>query len=195
MRYSVIVLAGVLALSQAAFAQDTKTAKSADGAVRASGGELVTRATIVELDKVRRTAVLKGPRGQLTQVDVPESVKNFNEVRVGDELVLRYAAAIATKLEPVATNHGIRERVESSVDAAAPAGALPGSGAARTVEVLAVVQSIDRKARTATLRGISRTVTVKIPDDMDVSKMKAGSEVRAVFTEAAVLSVERVAKK
>ncbi|MEJ8846339.1 hypothetical protein [Variovorax rhizosphaerae] len=194
MRYSVIVLAGVLALSQAAFAQDTKPAKSAEE-IRATGGELVTRATVIELDKARRIAVLKGPDGTLSSFEVPESVKNFDQVRVGDQLVLRYVAAVATQLEPVAKNNGIRERIETTAEAKAPAGGLPGSGAARTVEVLAVVQSIDRKARTAKLRGVSRTVTVKIPDDMDVSKMKAGSEVRAVFTEAAVLSVERVAKK
>jgi len=195
MRYSVIVLAGALALSNAAFAQDTKAAKSADGSVRATAGELVVSATVVELDKVHRTAVLKGPKGKLTRVDVPDTVKNFDEVQVGDQLVLRYVAALASKLEPVADNSGIRERVETTGGATAPAGSLPGTAAMRTVEVLATVQSIDLKARTAQLRGISRTVTVKIPDDLDVSKVKAGSQVRAVFTEAAVLSVERVAKK
>jgi len=193
MRFFAIVLACTLSLSQAALAKDAS--KPANAGIGVAGGELAIRATVVELDKVHRTAVLKGPKGKLTRVDVPDTVKNFDEVQVGDQLVLRYVAALASKLEPVADNSGIRERVETTGGATAPAGSLPGTAAMRTVEVLATVQSIDLKARTAQLRGISRTVTVKIPDDLDVSKVKAGSQVRAVFTEAAVLSVERVAKK
>jgi hypothetical protein len=193
MRFSTIVLACTLALSSSAFA--ATTTKSASDGVGMAGGQVEVRATVVELDKAHRTLVLKGPKGKIVTLDVPDTVKNFDEVRVGDQLVLRYAAAVAVKLEPVASSDGIRERVETSSGGTAAAGSMPAVGAARTVEVLAVVQAIDRKAGTATLRGVSRTETVKIPEGMDTSKLKVGSEVRAVLTEAAVLSVERAPKK
>ena len=63
------------------------------------------------------------------------------------------------------------------------------------VLVLAVIQSVDRKARTVTLRGATRTLTVGVPESIDVAKLKVGDDVRAVFVEAAVLSVERASAK
>jgi hypothetical protein len=193
MRYFAIVLACVLSLSQAAFGKDA--AKPASGGIGVSGNEFSVRATVVELDKAHRSLVLKGPQGKVVTLSVPAEVKNFDEIHVGDQLVLRYAAAVAAMLEPVAHSNGIRERVESSSGGSAPAGSLPAVGASNTVEVLAVVQAFDRKAGTVTLRGVSRTVTVRIPAGMDTSKLKVGSEVRAVIEEAAVLSIERAAKK
>jgi hypothetical protein len=193
MRHFAIALFCALSLSQAALAKDPP--KPASAGVGVAGGELEVRATVVELDKAHRTLVLKGPKGKVVTLSVPAEVKNFDEIRVGDQLVLRYAAAVAAKLEPVAHSDGIRERVETAGGGTAPAGSMPAVGASNTVEVLAVVQAFDRKAGTVTLRGVSRTVTVRIPDGMDTSKLKVGSEVRALITEAAVLSVERPAKK
>ena len=148
------------------------------------------RAKVVELDIARRTATLLGPRGQLVAVDVPAEVKNFDQVKVGDELVVRYLTAVAARIEP-ASKSGIRERVESSGGGTAAAGAMPGAAQGRTVEVLAVIQSLDRKAGTATLRGPRRTVTLAVPEGVDITKLKVGNEVRVVFVEAVVLSVER----
>ncbi len=182
-----------LALPAAALAQApvVTTATAQAPTMRAAGGEIEVRAKVVELDLARRTATLRGPKGKLVSVDVPASVKNFDQVRVGDDLVVRYVTAVAAKLEP-ASKSGIRERVESSTAASAAAGGLPGAGSVSTVEVLAVIQGLDRKARQATLRGVKRTVTVDVPASVDISKLKVGDEVRAVFVEAAVLSVERL---
>ena len=187
-----VVLALVSALPVAALAQSAAvgaaTAKAPN--VRMAGSEVEVRAKVVELDMARRLATLRGPKGNLVQVDVPADVKNFDQVRVGDELVVRYVTAIAAKLEP-ASKSGIRERVETTAAASAASGALPGTAAGRTVEVLATIQSLDRKAGTATLRGVKRTVTLKVPEGVDITRLKVGDEVRAVFVEAAVLSVER----
>jgi hypothetical protein len=191
-RLSNIVIAAALTLPLAAVAQvSVTTASSVEAGIRAKGGEIEVRATVVELDKVARTAVLKGPRGDFTTVNVPAEVKNFDQVSVGDVLVIRYVTAIAATLEPV-SNKGIRERVESSGVSAADAGAMPGAIAGRKVEILAQIKAIDTKAGTVTLRGATRSVTIGIPANMDVSKLKVGGEVRAVYVEALVMNVERV---
>jgi hypothetical protein len=185
-----------LCLPGAAWAQS-----AAVGGVAAQGpgaalkaGEVEIRAKVVELDKARRLATLKGPKGNIVSVEVPAEVKNFDQINLGDDVVIRYAAALALRLEP-ASKSGIRERVESSSAATAASGAMPGTAAQRTVEVLVVVQALDRKARTATLRGAKRTAVVHLPEGVDVSKIKVGDEVRAVMVEALVLNVERVAAK
>jgi hypothetical protein len=189
-----LVLACVVVVSEVAIAQSasvsTVTAK-APGA-RLVGAEVSVRARVVELDRARRLATLKGPKGNVVTLEVPAEVKNFDQVRVGDELVVRYVEAIAARIEP-ASRSGIRERVESAGVATAAAGATPGVAMDRTVEVVAVILALDSKAGTATLRGAKRTVTVKVPDGVDIRKLKVGDEVHAVMVEAVVLNVERVA--
>jgi hypothetical protein len=192
-------LAAALALSlpMLATAQSATVAAAAASApgARAAGAAIVVRARIVELDKVGRVVTLKGPKGNIVTVAIPPEVKNLDKVNVGDNVVIRYLTGMAVKLEPTANKSGIRERIESTQDMKAPAGGMPGIAEVRTVEVLAIVQSIDRKAKQATLRGAKRIITIDVPDNIDLSKVKVGDEVRAVFTEAAVVSVEPAAKK
>jgi hypothetical protein len=192
-----LLLSLALALPGAAFAQSaTVTAGGGTiGNTRVDGGELTVRARVVEVDAANRTATLRGPSGNVVTVAVPTDVANFDNVRAGDMLSIRYRMAVAATLEPAGSRSGIRERVESAATTVAPKGSTPGTAGVRTVEVLASVTALDRKARTATLRGVHRTVKVAVPADVDLSRIKVGDEVRAVFTEAAVLAVERPAPK
>jgi hypothetical protein len=190
-RLTKIVLACALAFPLASIAQvSATTTTAAASGMRVKSGEIEVRAKIVELDVANRVATLKGTKGKLVTVNVPADLKNFAQVRVGDEVVIRYMAAVAAKLEP-ASNNGIRERIESETMENAPAGGLPGAVSGRKVEILATLKSLDTKAGTATLRGATRTFTIAIPEGMDVSKVKVGSEVRAVFIEAVMVNVER----
>lgn len=184
-----------LALPLAATAQVAAVgmAASAPGA-RLKAGEVTVRATVVEVDQASRTATLRGPKGQMQTLTVPPEVKNFEQVRAGDELVVRFMAAVAARLEKVEST-GIRQRIESSSSAVAASGALPGMAAGRTVEVLAVLRALDKKTGVVTLRGATRTFSLVVPDSIDISKLKVGDEVRAVFTEAIAINVERPAAK
>ncbi|MBT9492075.1 MAG: hypothetical protein IV107_06935 [Paucibacter sp.] len=184
-----------LALPLAATAQVAAVGMSASApGARLKAGEVMVRAKLVEVDQVNRTATLRGPKGEVQTISVPAEVKNFEQVRVGDELVVRYAAAVAAKLEKVETT-GIRQRIESSSSAVSASGALPGMAAGRTVEVLAVLKALDKKNRVATLRGATRTFSLFVPEGIDISKLKVGDEVHAAFTEAIAINVERPAAK
>jgi hypothetical protein len=72
---------------------------------------------------------------------------------------------------------------------------MPGGAAARTVEVLATVEAVNRKDRTVTLRGVRRTAVVMAPEGIDIARVKVGDQVRAVFAESTIINVERAAKK
>lgn len=195
-RTAALITACALALPAAAFAQGASAVVAAG---QTASGERVgmeaieVRARVVELDVANRIATLRGPRGNVVTVHVPAEAKGFDRIRLGDMVVLKYAMALVSKIEPAAKSDGIRERIESSAASATPAGAAPGVAAVRTVEVLATVTDLDRKARTATLRGVHRTVKVAVPADVDMAKIKQGDEVHAVFREAIVLAVEPVA--
>lgn len=193
----VLLGASAMLLPAAGFAQGVTTTavegKATDGRMKA--GEIEIRAKIVELDLKNRVAVLRGPKGNIVMVDIPADVKGLEQVRVGDDLVFRYAAAVVAKLEKVSRTGGIREKTEKTEQVNAPAGALPGRAGARTVEVLAKVTAINAKARTVTLRGATRTATLDVPQDVDIKGLKVGDEVRATVIEAAVLNVERPTAK
>jgi hypothetical protein len=161
--------------------------------MRGGAAEIELRARIVEIDKADRTVTLRGPKGNVVTVDVPPSVKNFAQMSVGDDVVVRHLAAVVAVLEPMAKRTGIRERIETTEVAKAPAGGMPGYAEMRTVEVLAIIQSLDRKKNQVTLRGAKRTVTVDVPASVDIKKLKVDDEVRVVFTEATVISVESAA--
>jgi hypothetical protein len=184
------LLAPVTVMAQGATA--TEVAVAGPG-VRGVASEVEIRAKVVALDMARRTASLKGPKGNVVTVNVPTEVRNFDQVRVGDELSVRYATAVAAKLERVAKS-GIRERVETADAARAEQGDKPGVAIGRTVEILAEVQSIDKKNNQVVLRGAERTVAMVVPPSVDIKALKVGDEVRALFIEAAVVTVEKVAK-
>ena len=56
-------------------------------------------ATAEAIDYAKRTVTLKGPRGNSVTYAVDESVTNFKNVKVGDELVLRVTEATAIVVE------------------------------------------------------------------------------------------------
>jgi hypothetical protein len=192
-----VILAGAIALSlspmvSAQSAEGVAMAASAPG-MRGGAAEIEIRARIVEIDKADRKVMLRGPKGNIVTVDVPASVKNFDQMSVGDDVVVRHLAAVVAVLEPMAKRTGIRERIEATETAQAPAGGMPGAAQTRTVEILAIIQSLDRKKNQVTLRGAKRTVTVDVPPSVDIKKLKVDDEVRVVFTEATVISVQSAA--
>lgn len=187
-----VVLACAWAMVMPAWAQSasvTDVAVAGQG-VRGAGSEVEIRAKVVALDMAQRRASLKGPKGNVVTVNVPAEVRNFDQVRVGDELLVRYATAVAAKLERV-TKSGIRERVETSEAARAEQGDKPGLALGRTVEILAEIQSIDKKRRHVVLRGAERIVAMHVPSSIDIQNLKTGDEVRALFLEAAMVTVEK----
>jgi hypothetical protein len=180
----------VLLVCGTTIAQEVIQSSASSPGMRMQSAEVSVRAKVVELDMARRTVTLRSTQGEIVTIEVPDSVKNFDQTRLGDTLVVRYRAAVLARLEP-ASSHAVRERIESLAVASAPKGALPGAAATRTVTVLAVVTAIDKKAGTVTLRGAKRTVTAQATDDVDITRIKVGEEVRAAFVESLVLNVER----
>lgn len=188
-----IVLACALVVSAPVFARSVAVTDMAMTGqdVRGAGREVEIRAKVVALDMVHRMVSLQGVKGHVVTLNVPAHVRNFDQVHVGDELSVRYATAVAAKLERVASS-GIRERVETTQARRAELGDKPGVLLQRTVEILAEIQSIDLANNQVILRGAERTVAVVVPPSVDIHALKVGDEVRAWFIEAAVIHVERV---
>jgi hypothetical protein len=56
-------------------------------------------AKIETVNHKKRTVTLKGPEGQLKTLKVGSNVKNFKELKKGDEVVVRFTEALAVTVE------------------------------------------------------------------------------------------------
>lgn len=151
-------------------------------------------AQVVGIDKTSRTLTMKGPKGEAFDLVAGAEVKNFDQIKVGDAVVARFAQALTLELRKTkgaAGDLAVREGV-----AAAKPGERPAVVGAREVTAIAEVIGVDPKASTITLkgpRGNVVTLDVLNPDQFKV--VKKGDQVEATYTEAMALSVEPAKKK
>jgi hypothetical protein len=191
-----------LALIAAAFAATTFAQKpeAAGGVVVLSepGRAAVVReaeisAEVVAIDKATRTVTLKGPEGNVVDVVAGNEVKNFDQIKLGDFVVARYAQALTLELRKTKVKAGdvaVRE------DAArAKSGERPAVAGAREVTAIADVIGVDAKKSTITLKGPrGNVVTLAVQNPDQFKLVKKGDQVEVTYTEALALSVEPAPK-
>lgn len=176
--------AAMLAAAQPAWAQDAMASAAQD--IVSAVQPVHLRATIVGIDPGSRALTLKGAGGNVVVVLVGQQVAGFEKLRVGDRVDALYKNALLVKADRVdGKGKGIRERVDTQVYAPASG----GFESARQVEVLATVQKIDRKRRLVTLRGAYQTQTLEAGPQVDLTGVKVGDTIHAVFVSAAAVEV------
>jgi hypothetical protein len=177
-------LLAVAAWAHPAWAQEplASTAQAVLGAVK----PVHMQAQIVGIEPSTRTLTLQGANGNTVVVLVSDQVANFDKLAIGDKVDVLYKNALLTQAEKVTgADKGIRKRVDTQ--AYSPASG--GYQSVRQIEVLATVQKIDRKKRLVTLRGPYQTQTVEAGPDVDLSDVKVGDTLHAVFVSAAAVQV------
>lgn len=193
--FIVSALLGALCLptsAQQPAAGEAVLAASAPG--RATIARTATvRATVESIDVASRKVTLKGPRGKVFPMTVDPQVRNLEQVKVGDQVVVRYIEALSLTLKK--NGKELRSSTDSSDSARTPVGDRPGGAVARQVEVTADVIAVNAKTQTVTLKGPQQTVDLKIPDKGQFKLVKVGDQIQAVYTEALAVGVEPAAKK
>ena len=180
----VLSLAAMPALAQSGAGTVTKT----EPGKGATASVVRISASVEAIDPATRTLTLKGPRGNVVDLVVGPEVKRFDQIKVGDSVVVRYVQALGLELKK--GGGGIRERKEKTDAAKTPAGKPPAVGVARQVTVTADVVAVNAKTQTITLKGPKRTVELKLRDPEQFKLVKVGDQVEATYVEAAAVSVE-----
>lgn len=150
-------------------------------------------AQVVGIDKATRTVTLKGPKGNVVDIVAGDEVKNFDQIKLGDLVVARYAEALTLELRKTKSDSGdvaVREQA-----AKAKPGERPAVAGGRQITAIADVTAVDPKKSTITLkgpRGNEVTLNVQNPDQFKV--VKKGDQVEVTYTEALALSVEPAPK-
>jgi len=147
----------------------------------------------VAIDKASRTVTLKASTGELFDVAAGDQVKNFDQIKVGDQVVVQYVRALTLELKKAGGKLTTKETTDA---VSAKKGAQPGAAVGRQVTAMTKVIDVDQKNKTISLQGPKGNVVVldvKNPDHFKV--VKKGDNVEAVYTEALAVSVQPAAKK
>jgi hypothetical protein len=143
---------------------------------------------IKAVDAANRIVSIKGPRGNIAEMKVDPTVKNLDQVKVGDRVRISYRVALALALKK--GGDGIRERVETE------AGSMPGASETKRITIVANVESVDTKRGIVTLRGPEGNfVDVKVREPKLLHDVKAGDQVVASVTETVAVGVYVVTAK
>ena len=196
-----MILLGAALIGMASLPASAQTnPPAAKGAVMAASAPgqatmaaaVTVSATVTAIDKATRQVTLKGPEGKLNTVTAGPDVRNFDQVKVGDVVTVKYMESLTLTL--MKDGKELRSMTETPAAVRAPAGERPGGAVGNQTEVTANVIALDAKTQTVTLKGPNRTVDLKVPDAGQFKLIKVGDQIKAVFTEAVALSVEPAKK-
>lgn len=185
-RLAPLALAFALALGAGCSTTPADTGPSETAAV-----ELSVDGEVTKLDTPLRLFTVRGPDGREVEVHADESVRNFDQIRVGDVVNLTYLRAVTVDIQPAGSAEpGAYIKQDQDV---AKTGEKPRAGASEVVTVLAPIRAIDVANHTVTVEGPRGNVVtldvVKPEHRARLPQLKVGDMLRIAFTEAAAVEV------
>lgn len=145
-------------------------------------------AKVVAIEKSARTVTLKGPQEKTLDVVAGDEVKNFDQIRVGDLVKVRYAQALALELRK---SRAVGDLTESAGSTQAKPGERPAAASVHQITAIAEVTDVNPQKEQITLKGPRGNIVeldVRNPDQFKV--VKEGDQVDVTYTEAMAVSVE-----
>jgi len=190
--FATIGLAVTTTIAWPAIAQPATVAGSVPGKVGVAETVKVTT-TITAIDKATRDITLKGPKGNEVTLTAGPQVKNFDQLKVGDQVVAQYVEALTLELKK---GGGMAvARTEQAGTAGAKPGDKPAGAAGRQVTIVADVIDVNPAKQSVTLKGPNRTVDLVVADPAQFKLIAKGDQVEAKYTQGVAITVEPAAKK
>ena len=142
-------------------------------------------ATVEAVDHLTRMVTLKGSEGNSVTFKASDEVKNLIRINVGDVVKFKYYESYSARV--LKKGEAFPKAGESAVMSRAKKG-MPGGIKGTETTVNATITAIDKKAKTATLKGEDgKSVTVTPKDPKNLEKVKVGD--RLVFTKLEAIAV------
>lgn len=159
-----------------------------------TGEMLVIQGTVESIDRDKRMVTVKGEDGRTVAMRVGQGVRNFDNLKKGDQVTARFSEAFALAIAE-GSDSDIRTRVEADAARQAAPGGKPGMQAMERVTLVANVFEVDRQAGLVTLRGTSGDpFQVRVQDKQLLQKLDKGDQVVASVVQAAAVSIEAGSK-
>jgi hypothetical protein len=189
---SLIALAVAAALPLASVAQKkpevagaVATAPGQAGAVAVVSAEGMIEA----VDPKTREVKIKLANGQTRTIVAGEEVRNFDQIKVGDKLKVKYMESATIELKKGGKE--VVARTEKSNIKRAEPGQKPGGVAAREITLVADVVAVDEKAKKVSVKNEKgEVIPVDVRDPEQLKLIKKGDQVQVTYTEAVAISLE-----
>lgn len=145
-------------------------------------------AVVAAIDYKNRNITLQNDRGEKRTLTIGAEATNFNQIKVGDHVVMQIAEEMIVS---VADKNTPNNSSSASMAAKAPTGEKPALLVADTTETTATVKDVDLTNHTATLQfedGYTKTFDVR--PDVALDKKQIGKKVVFRYTKAIAISVK-----
>src|SRR5215212_11070925 len=175
---STVVLIGSVLL-QAANAVGAQVKTIPEDSITATG-------TIAALEPATRTLTIHEEDGTYNTLQVPDDVKRFSALKVGDKITARYYSSLIVRL---------KKPGEAAIDvdntAITPTkGAKPGGTAATQRTITATITAIDPKVPSITVVGPNGwSYSRKVTDKKALAQVKVGDKLDITWNDALLISV------
>ena len=179
------------ALASFLFLTLTGSALAADGAAKKPivvSDKITVKATVEAIDHTNRIVALKGPEGNIVELSVDESVKRFDNLKVGDTATASYYESVAFDIKKPGTPMGVDK---ITTDTGKYTGAKPGGGVTDTTVTTVTIMAIDASVPAVTIKtsdGEIKNHRVMYPEYL--KDIKVGDVVVVTRKKALMISVE-----
>ena len=152
-----------------------------------TGETKVVTAVVEAIEAASRTVTLKQPDGTYVTTVVPDNVKRFSEIKIGDKVTARYYENIVLRLKQPG-----EKDVDTATKGATPAagGGLGGTQAKQRT-ITATITAIDQSVPSITFTGPNGwKYSSRVQDKAALAKVKVGDKVDITWTEAMLVSLD-----
>lgn len=147
-------------------------------------------AKVTKINKADRMLTLQADTGISRTIHAGPEVKNFDQIKVGDLVVIRSSESLALTL----TKHKKGEKPTGAAMTAmetAPEGDKPGAAGDKAMKISAEVTKVDTSKQMIDLKGPEgNTVSLKVSNPATLNEIKKGDMVTATYNRAVAISVE-----
>jgi hypothetical protein len=151
-------------------------------------------AKVESIDAKQRLVELRKGE-EVRTIQVPAEVRNFDKIKVGDEVAVTYYEGLAAEFKKQGESKTVGVIDASTGTARMPEGASrPGAAVANRVKTTVVIDSVDKSTHSVTFTGpsgMTRTVDVVDPDAQKfIAGLKKGDHVELTYVEALAVTLE-----
>ncbi len=190
---TLLILTLAATASQAAFAAPPPPSRDLPGPVTAASASATLQGRITAINKSTREVTVTGADGSSVDIVAGPDIRNFSQLKVGDQVALDYRAAVALELEPAGS--APLGATASQSRTVPKRGSIPGGARSNTISLVTEVAAVNPERGTIALRGESgntQLIAVERPDlRAKLPSVKRGDLLRISYTQAVALGIRR----